>query len=495
MNSFRTKRSLVIGLLSIFGLSVLFISYGLISRRAECAVKCSPIITVTNYAQFSALLDNLVKNIMTGELKANLSQKLNISYKPGNFVGTGDLSGINDFSSMIGGAVNEGLKTQVGIVNGDMSLASFTGSLNNTVMATLLNELRRKGIDRDDTAAVLKNYQMFLKSPGLVGTYSGQVNEYRSMVSGFLPVASNLVMHVAGLSGRIDVASSLTSRQKDVTANTRAALSACSVHARDGFNILGTIGSMSVGDAVGNQFTASNSEYLKTVLGKTVSRNTKVVLTDKDIELIISAVNSAAAQSVPQYIARSTDSLQKISLATAASVDQTMRSKVQSALDAVNRLVIAEKQRETAITTMYSSIENETQGLLRDYRNYETFARAKVPVTLFDDGSMKKAMVLLASRQSSAVRKKLAIKHYILARTSLEIASGIRARLKSLDPAAIDSGYGDQAWKDLSRLQYYLLYLENQKLKLIAIRAMAQAADTDDPDVLRYIEDSGMPAD
>ncbi len=495
MNRLRVKKSLVIGILTFFGLVIFFISYGLFSRRAECAIKCSPIIMVTNYAQFSALLNNLVKNFMSGELKANLSQKLSISYKPGNFAGTGDLSGINDFSSMIGGAVNEGLKSQTGIVNGDMSLASFTGSLNNSVMTTLQNELRRKGFDRNDTSTVLKNYQVFLKSPGLVGTYSGQVNEYRSMVSGFLPVASNLVMHMAGLSGRIDVASSLTARQKDVTGNTRAALSACTVHARDGFGILGTIGNMSVGDAIGNQFTASNSEYLKAVLGKTVSGNTKVVLTDKDIELIISTVNGVAGQSVPQYISRSTDSLQKISLATAASVDRIIGSKVQSALDAVNRLVIAEKQKEIAITTMYSSIENEVQRLLRDYRNYETFARAKAPVSLFDDGSMKRAMVLLASRQSSAVRKKLAIKHYVLARTSLEVASGIRTRLKNLAPAAIDSGYEDQAWKDLSRLHYYLLYLENQKLKLIALRAMAQAADTDDPDVLRFIEDSGMPAD
>ena len=65
----------------------------------------------------------------------------------------------------------------------------------------------------------------------------------------------------------------------------------------------------------------------------------------------------------------------------------------------------------------------------------------------------------------------------------------------NLDPAVLDGGFEDQAWKDLSRLQYYLLYLENQQLKLMAIRAMAQAADTDDPDVVKYVENSGLPAD
>ena len=494
MNRFRTKRPLAVCVVSFISISILLMFYGWIVRRANCAMYCSPVILVTNYSQFSDLLQNLVKNLMIGQLKANLSQKLSISYKPGNFMGFGDLAGINDFSSMISDVVSEGLRSQIGFVNTDMSLASFTGSLNNAAMTALQNELRQKGFDRNDITAVLKNYQRHLASAGLVGTYSGQVNEYRSMVSGFLPVASNLITQMAGLSGKIDVASSISAQQKDVTGNTREALSECTAHTRDGLYVLGNIGNASIGDAVGTQFIAANSKYLKTMLGK-MTTTARVALTNEEIERIISKVNNAAAQTVPQYIARSTNSLEKLSLSTTASIGTIMRTKVQSALEAINRSAAAEKAKEAAITNIYSSIESEVQGLLGNPRNYGTFAREKDPARLFDNGNMKKMMVLLASRGSSATRKKLAVKHYILARTSLEVASSIKTTLNSFDPATVDSGYEDQAWKDLARLQYYLLYLDNQQLKLMAIRAMAQAADTDDPDILKYVENSGLPAD
>jgi hypothetical protein len=469
-------------------------SYGWIIRRANCAPYCSPVISVINYSQFSDLLQNLVKNLMVGQLKANLSQKLSISYKPGTFTGFSDLAGINDFSTVISNVVREGLSSQIAFVNADMSLANFTGSLNGAAMATLQNELRQKGLYANDISAILKNYQRVLTSPGLVGTYSGQVNEYRSMVSGFLPVASNLITQMAGLSGKIDVASSIPAKQKDMTGSTREALSECVAHTRDGLYVLGNIGNASIGDTVGTQFAVTNGKYLKTMLGKTTT-TARVALTDEEIEKIILKVNNAAAQTVPHYIARSTNSLEKISLSTTASVSTVMRTKVQSALEAINRSAAAEKAKEAAITNIYSSIESEVQGLLANPRNYGIFAREKNPGALFDNGNMKKIMVLLASRGSSATRKKLAVKHYILARTSLEIASSIKTRLNSFDPATMDSGYEDQAWKDLSRLQYYLLYLDNQQLKLIAIRAMAQAADTDDPDILKHIDNSALPAD
>jgi hypothetical protein len=468
--------------------------YGWIVRRANCAVYCSPVILVTNYSQFSDLLQNLVKNLMVGQLKANLSQKLSISYKPGNFMGFSDLADINDFSSMISDVVGEGLRSQIGFVNGEMSLANFTGSLNSAAMATLQHELRQKGFDTNDITAVIKNYQRVLASTGFVGTYSGQVNEYRSMVSGFLPVASNLITQMAGLSGKIDVASSISAQQKDVTGNTREVLSECAAHTCDGLHVLGNIGNTSIGDTVGTQFTAANSKYLKTTLGK-MATTVRVALTDEETEKIILKVNNAALQTVPQYIARLTNSLEKMSLSTTASVGTIMRTKVQAALEAIHRSATAEKAKEAAITNIYSSIESEVQGLLGNPHNYGTFAREKNPVPLFDNGNMKKIMVLLASRESSATRKKLAVKHYILARTSLEIASSIKIRLNSFDPATVDSGYEDQAWKDLSRLQYYLLYLDNQQLKLMAIRAMAQAADTDDQDILKYLDNSGLPTD
>ena len=91
------------------------------------------------------------------------------------------------------------------------------------------------------------------------------------------------------------------------------------------------------------------------------------------------------------------------------------------------------------------------------------------------------------------LRRRLAVRHYIVARTSLETAVSIRSGLAGFDPAVIDRGHDDMAWKDLARFNYYLLSMENQRLKLLAVRAMTESLATEDPHVSRYAEDSGLP--
>ena len=153
-----------------------------------------------------------------------------------------------------------------------------------------------------------------------------------------------------------------------------------------------------------------------------------------------------------------------------AAVGMTMKNKVQSALAAINKAIETEKEKEKASKSIYSSMEKDIMDLTHNPRNYETYAREKSQGSLFDDSSLKKIMVLLAARESSATLKKLAIKHYITARTSLEMAASIKMQLSKFDPGTMDTGYEEQAWKDLARFQYYLLNLENQQLKLMAIR-------------------------
>ena len=435
---------------------------------------------------------------MIAQLKANLSQKLSFSYKPGNFISFANesLVGATNFPHMISSIVDQGLRSQTDFVNSEMNVGSFTNTINNAALAILNDELKRHGIDKKEIAPVLTNYQRALNSESIVGTYSSQVNEYQSMVSQFLPVASNLMTQTTGLSGKTDVASSMRLPQKDIIMNTRETLGECAAHTRDGLKILGNIANLTIGDTVNVNFTAANGSYLKVRLGKIGSGiGGKAALTDEDIERIITKVNSAAVQTVPQYITRSMNSLVSISSATTAEVGTTMKAKVQSALNAINNAAVAEKEKENVTKSLYSAMEKDVMGLVGDARNYETYARQKNTGSIIDNNNMKQIMVLSAKRESSANLKRLAIKHYITARTSLEIAASIKTQLNKFDPAAIDKGYEDQAWKDIARFQYYLVHLENQQLKLMAIRAMAQAADIDDTNVLNYVETSGLPAD
>jgi hypothetical protein len=258
---------------------------------------------------------------------------------------------------------------------------------------------------------------------------------------------------------------------------------------------LANIARLTIGDSVNVNFAAANSKYLKERLRKITSRNGGAVLTDEDIEKIILKTNNAAVQTVPQYITQSSTGLINISSRTTAAVGVTMKNKVQSALIAIAGAIETEKEKEKASKIIYSSMEKDIMDLAHNPRNYETYAREKSQGSLFDDRSLKKTMVLLAARESSATVKKVAIKHYITARTSLEMAASIKTQLSKFDPGTMDIGYEEQAWKDIARFQYYLLSLENQQLKLMAIRLMAQAIDTDDPDVLKYAAGSGLPAD
>ncbi len=93
-----------------------------------------------------------------------------------------------DFPSMITTIIGEGLKSQTDFVQSGMSVANFTNMINNAALTVLNNELRQYGINKKDITEAVNNYQKALNSNFIVATYSGQVNEYRSMVSEFLPV-------------------------------------------------------------------------------------------------------------------------------------------------------------------------------------------------------------------------------------------------------------------------------------------------------------------
>ena len=264
MNLFQTKGRLIIYFLLILS-AILLASYVFALRRADCAPYCSPVIAVTNYQHFSELLKNIVKNLLVTQLKTHVSQKLSFSYRTGNFMGftNNNLIHTTDFPSMITTIIGEGLKSQTDFVQSGMSVANFTNMINNAALTVLNDELRQYGINKKDITEAVNNYQKALNSNFIVATYSGQVNEYRSMVSEFLPAASNLTTQMTGLSGKIDVASSIRSAQKDVISTTRETLSECVAHTRDGLNILANIARLTIGDSVNVDFTAANSKYLK----------------------------------------------------------------------------------------------------------------------------------------------------------------------------------------------------------------------------------------
>jgi len=477
--------------------TVFLVILGLVYRRVDGAPRCTPVIAVQNYGQFSQLFQNIVKNHLIMELKAVAAKEFSLSYKPGNFTDSinNDLAYTTDFLSATGAIINEGLMAQNYFVSSGMGPANFTNMINKAALTALNDELRQLRIDTKDLSAMLNTYEKILNSADITGTYSGAVNEYRSMVSDFLPVLSNVMAQMTGLSGKIDVASSLGSNRKDVLAITRETLGECGVYTRDGLKVLGNIASQTIGDSVSADFAAANSKYLNQKLGKLRSRDGKPALSAKDVEKVILMVNNAAMHVVPRYIAGSTASLVNIASRTIDKMGDAMNSRVRSSLAAINVAIGKEKESENVSKQIYSSIEKDVIGLIGDKRKYEAFAREKNAECISDNNSLKKIMVLFAGREPLINLKKLAIRHYITAVASSQFAASIKTHLSKFKPDSLDKGYEDQAWKDLARFQYYLLALENQQFKLMAIRAMVEAVGTEDPEVLRYAAGKGLLTD
>jgi hypothetical protein len=294
---------------------------------------------------------------------------------------------------------------------------------------------------------------------------------------------------MSSLSGKMDVADGLKGT-RSANNNTLTVLAECADHTRDGLKNIAGLAYTTLADTINENFCTANSGYLTRRLKK---NNTG--LSDEDIAKIASRTNNAAIRSVPEFINHTTASLADIGMSTNRAISVKMKDVIQSALSTIGKASSREKATQQAIDRAYTAIENDIRSLINDARRFEVIARDNNRPALLDESSMKKIMVLVAGRSSSMILKKLAIKHYIVARTSQELSLAIKAQLAKFDPAAIDSAYEDMAWKDLARFNYYLLRLENQKMKLLAIRAMTESIDTDDPDALGQIDKNGLPPD
>lgn len=468
----------------------------IIPHQGGCYVRCSPVIGVTNYGYFSALLKNLAQDRLITELKLCLSEKLNLEFMPGGFRALeGGLTKATDLKFPVSIPVTTGLTSQLNYTRSGMSVEAFTNRLNKAVFTVLRQELKQRGLEEKRIGMILADYgREFLNSRQTVGTYASQVKDFQVMAAEFLPGSAELLSRMTALAGKMDIADGLQGKQTaGSNGNTRQMLEECLAHTRGGLKNVAAIAGIAIADSINGEFRTAGNDYLKARLDKIRTLEGKAALSDKEIVRIIEGVNRAAAGTVSDHIRSATGTLDDLALQTNISLIARMKDAIASALSAINRGMALEKEKERSADRLYAGIEKEVHALLRDSRRLGTVAREKNGASLLDKESVKEITVLLAGRNSSLLRRRLAVKHYMVARTSLETAAAIRAGLSGFDPEAIDGNYEDMAWKDLARFNYYLLCLENQRLRLLALRAMTESLSTEDPDVARYAEDSELP--
>jgi hypothetical protein len=495
MNGIRArKRVLLLVFLVVAG--GIFLGAGLLPRKGDCYVKCSPVIAVTNYPYFSALLKNLIEDRLITELKLCLSEKLNLALLPGSFrvLETG-LRKAMDFSTLVDDSVSDGLGSQLAFVKTRMSFEVFASRLNKGVLSALSKELKRLGLEESQIRAVLGDYQReFLNSRRALATYANEVRDFQARTADFLPVSAKLLSRMTVLGGKMDVADGIQEKQgAQISGNTRQMLDECGTHTKGGLRNIAGIAEISLADSIGRGFCGASGVYLTERLEKIRGLEGKAAVSAQDIARVLESVDRAATGISSEFIGTSTAELADMAAGIRTSLTARMRDRIAATLLAVNNAMSLEKEKERVINRLYSGIEREVKGLLGDAGFFAAIARENGRVSLLDREGVKKITILLAGKNTSMLRRRLAVRHYIVARASLETASAIRSGLTGFDPAVIDRGYEDMAWKDLARFNYYLLSMENQRLKLLALRAMTESLATEDPDVSRYAEDSGLP--
>ncbi len=486
----------VLMLVSFLALGGILLGAGLLPRKGDCYVKCSPVIAVTNYPFFSALLKNLVEDRFVTELKIYLSEKLKLALLPGSFRALETrLRKATDLSSLVDGIVSDGLGSQLAVVKARMNVEVFATRLNKAVLSALSKELKRLGFEESRIRGILSDYKKeFLNSRRALATYVDQVKDFQDMTAEFLPVSARLLSRMTVLGGKMDVADGIQRKQgTQIGGNTRQILDECVAHTQGGLRNIAGIAEISLTDSISRGFCGASDTYLTARLEKLHGLEGKASVSSQDIATVVESVDRAATGTPSEYIRTSTTELAVMSAGIRTSLTARMRDGIAAALLAVNSAMLSEKEKERAINRLYNGIEQEVKGLLGDAGFFTAVARENGRASLLDQEGVKKITVLLAGRNSSVLRRRLAVRHYIVARTSLETAAAIRSDLSGFDPAVIDQGYEDMAWKDLARFNYYLLSMENQRLKLLALRAMTGSLATEDPDVSRHAEESGLP--
>ncbi|NLT22884.1 MAG: hypothetical protein GXX82_07540 [Syntrophorhabdus sp.] len=495
MNRIGARKRILL-LVSFLVAGGILLGAGLFPRKGGCFVKCSPVIAVTNYPYFSVLLKNLVEDHLITELRLCLSERLDLALLPGSFRALEKrLRGATDLSKLVDGIVSDGLDSQLAFLKTRMNVEMFASCLNKAVLSALSRELKRLGFEESRVHEVLSDYRReFLNSRRALATYADEVRDFQTRTAEFLPVSARLLSRMTVLGGKMDVADGIQAKRgAEVSGNTRQILDECAIHAKGGLKNISAIAEVSLADSISRGFCGASGTYLTARLEKLRGLEGKASVSPQDIARVLESVDRAATGAPSEYVRTSTAELVDMAAGIRTSLTARMRDGIAAVLLVVNKAVSLEKEKERAIDRLYNGIEQEVKGLLGDAGSFAAIARENARVSLLDREDIKKITVLLAGRNSSMLRRKLAVRHYIVARISLEMATAIRSGLSGFDPATIDRGYEDMAWKDLARFNYYLLSMENQRLKLLALRAMTESLTTEDPDVSRYAEDSGLP--
>ena len=468
------------------------------SPKACYGAKCDPTISVTNTSWFGQLLKRTSQNFLVNQAKMALLSKLNLEFLPGGFsdMFMGELANITDLSGKIDGVMSKGLADQFSYMNSQMSAEAFRGVLNRSLEQTVQSSLSTvKDLTREQISQAMGAYQgQFLMAQQVFSTYASPAQGYQSMMKNFMGDANSFTSTISDLGTKVDMADFVRGQQGlGSIINTEAVIREANTFLQSGIQNVVAINGYDIGVSIESDFAAMNTGYLKGLFESLKNQDGTPAMTKEEIDTAITAANRAASSTTAGFLQQTSGDLTRQAHSLNTNLQNTLKNTVGSAEKVIANAISTEKAQSYMAQTMNSAIQDKVKDAMGDVKKWTSVAADPNALSYNDT---EKVALLLAGPGKKTHITRINAKYWLVAKESSDVAKNLQERVRMFNAAAIDKKPEDAAWKDAARFQYYTLMLQNQQMKLLAVRAMAIAANYAVPggELEKFIEKEGLPA-
>jgi len=486
---------------------MIFAGASLVAPRQCVGAKCDPTVNVMNVSWFGQLLQKTAYNFLVNQAKMAVLSKLNLEFLPGGFADIlmGELVNVSDLSGKIESVMNGGLQNELSYIRDQMSPEALRSTLNSTVENTFRESLSTvSDLTRSQVEGLVGGYRdQFLMAQQTLATYASSAKDYQAMMSTFTNEATAFTSSISNLGTKIDIADFVKGENGlGSIVNTEAVIKEANTFIQNGIQNVVAITGYDIGVSVETNFVSMNSQYLRSTLENMVQATPAgktALFTKEQIDEIVANSNKAASASVASYLTNTSNALTQQAVSLNSKLQGVAKNSVGQAEKVIQGAISTEKLQDSMAQALSKSVQNSVQAVTGDVRKYLAVAGETKPLSYSFSGSSaddteKIATLLMGGNKTNNVR--VIAKQWMVAKESSDAVRNIQAKLRKYNPATIDAKPEDAAWKDAARFQYYSLMLQNQQMKLLAVKAIASAVmyESKNDGLKKYIQTKGLPS-
>lgn len=456
------------------------------------AYSCCPVVKSMNVNVLQELLKRLIMSSIVSRIKAWAAEKIGFEYITGSLIDgvfNANISGmIDSYAGGMSGAVNQVIGGAGLIGGGDVRRAidnhlngNTTGSaIDNAVQDAardfITNQLIQNGVDPSTVAnldTVVNDYAQSMVDSGPMNQINDAIQEYANQLEQTMNQAAQDSASIARLGSLLDLSESILN-DTVTTSNTTAAAQEAAHMVNDASASVDAIWGQQVRDLINNTTVSNDSGDLASArgIGRGIidtamcdSAGNCYNITTQDVDGIGQQATNAVSNTANTLI---TNAQNQTNLIVNSLVSNFVDTAVaggglRNTITNIQNAIRGEGQRNFAIQRMYLQVERDIKNLVAP-GNVDTWKGVITQTSPVVD--IKDISVILVGPKSPNDRKMKVIKRLVAAKRAIEVATQMQALLKRLPVQNIDGRADDAAWKDVARLYYYWVILQNETLKL-----------------------------